>query len=62
MKSHCKRGHPLSGDNLYVPKPGNETSKPRGLLCSTCNSGIGMFDDNPALLELAAEYLRKYGK
>ncbi|PWT75530.1 MAG: hypothetical protein C5B59_08610 [Bacteroidetes bacterium] len=35
---------------------------PRGLLCSTCNSGLGMFKDSPALLEYAAEYLRKYGK
>jgi len=36
--------------------------KPRALLCSACNSGLGLFKDSPALLEYAAEYLRKYGK
>lgn len=30
IKTHCKRGHPLSGDNLHV--------SPRGLrICQTCN-------------------------
>lgn len=38
------------------------TNDPRGLLCSGCNSGLGMFKDSPALLEYAAAYLRKYGK
>ena len=127
-KSNCKRGHPLSGENLYVSPQGSRQCKscmrtqhaayrrtvkgkvagkardlresgwtqerydnvrqsqnnsyaichqpfgtpycdhdhaekiPRGLLCSTCNSGLGMFKDNPALLELAAIYLRNYGK
>ena len=29
----------------------------RGLLCSRCNTGVGLFRDNPALLRAAAEYL-----
>jgi hypothetical protein len=29
----------------------------RGLLCHRCNSGIGLFDDNPVVLEAAARYL-----
>jgi len=132
MKTHCKYGHPLSGDNLYVSPKGirncracvnrNHTqyrSTPkgmiaakrrdlresgwtveryeetlrvqgnacaickipfesfpkgpfadhdhilltaRGLLCNDCNLGLGHFKDNPSLLELAAQYLRKYGK
>jgi hypothetical protein len=34
------------------------TRKVRGLLCSQCNRGIGLFRDKPDLLERAARYLR----
>ena len=40
----------------------HDNGSSRGLLCSTCNSGLGMFKDNPTLLELAADYLRNYRK
>ena len=39
-----------------------EPPKPRGLLCSFCNKGLGFFLDSPAYLESAAQYLRKYGE
>ncbi len=34
------------------------SGKVRGLLCYRCNSGLGLFRDDPALLLVAAEYLR----
>lgn len=35
----------------------HSTGKIRGLLCSTCNLGIGYFRDRPAVLRKAADYL-----
>lgn len=33
---------------------------PRGLLCNTCNLGLGAFKDSPERCEAAATYLRKW--
>jgi len=35
------------------------TGKVRGWLCGTCNQGLGMMKDSPALLRAAAEYLER---
>lgn len=38
------------------------TSKVRGLLCGSCNTGLGFFKDNIRLLANAIVYLEKHGK
>lgn len=35
----------------------HETGKVRGMLCSNCNTGIGLFKDNTGLLQAAIDYL-----
>ena len=49
----CKK-KPL---NWLVIDHCHETHVVRGLLCGNCNTGLGLFKDNPELLQNAIKYL-----
>ena len=40
----------------------HDTGKVRELLCESCNQALGLFYDNPDVLEKASKYLRKHDK
>ena len=55
----CKIPHEdIKGKRLHIDHDHRiGFSAIRGLLCSSCNLGLGHFKDNPALLHAAAVYL-----
>jgi len=40
----------------------HKTGKNRGLLCSRCNLGLGLFCDDAGTLDSARKYLKRWGK
>lgn len=53
----CNRHQSIFARKLFVDHC-HKTGKVRGLLCSTCNSGIGHLQDNIKILQSAIEYLK----
>ena len=56
----CKRDTP-NGQGRFVVDHNHETGEVRGLLCSTCNTGLGNFMDNPDFLLSAYHYIKENG-
>lgn len=40
----------------------HDTGEVRGLLCDSCNNGLGRFKDSPELLMSALQYLQRHSK
>jgi hypothetical protein len=55
----CGSADPKGHGEFHVDHAHDETKKVRGLLCSNCNFGLGLFKDSVVSLELAIMYLRK---
>ncbi len=58
----CKTNNPGAGKQYFCVDHDHETQKPRGLLCSRCNQGLGYFKDSVALLMVAVAYLNRFKK
>ena len=57
----CCKPEPINGRRL-ADDHDHETGKRRGLLCSLCNCGIGLLQDDPSILLKAVVYLNLHGK
>lgn len=55
----CDTSNNSSGKRLFVDHC-HVTGNIRKLLCQQCNSGLGMFKDNPELLIKAADYIKEH--
>jgi hypothetical protein len=51
----CEEKRPLCVDHDH-----REPRRIRGLLCHPCNTGLGFYQDNTALMRRAAKYLESY--
>lgn len=56
----CKNTIPSSKTERFSIDHDHQTDTVRGLLCSCCNTALGMFQDKIEFLEAAVEYLLKH--
>jgi DNA-directed RNA polymerase subunit RPC12/RpoP len=54
----CKKDIALYDKNTCLDHD-HETQEERGILCSSCNRGIGLLHDDPEILRTAISYLEK---
>lgn len=56
----CKSDNPGKGLKHFHIDHNHETGKVRGLLCHSCNTGLGLFKENVDLIQKAIEYVEKH--
>jgi hypothetical protein len=56
----CESTEPKSNGARFAVDHDHKTGKVRGLLCGSCNTGIGKLGDDIALLTSAIEYLKDH--
>lgn len=56
----CQQPEPCSRNTFLAVDHCHETNKIRGLLCSNCNRGLGLFKDSVEILQNAINYLKKH--
>lgn len=58
----CGTKDPGKGLKHFHVDHSHETGKVRGLLCHSCNTGIGLFKEDVKLIEKAIEYVNRHSK
>ena len=53
----CNTDVPGRGHKNFTVDHDHETGIVRGLLCWSCNAGIGLLKDNPKIVKAALDYL-----
>lgn len=56
----CKCEFEPGGTRMNVDH-NHDTADVRGILCSSCNTGLGMFKDSPDIIDAALAYLEEHG-
>jgi hypothetical protein len=57
----CSTDVPGGTRTKFLVDHNHETGEVRGLLCYSCNNGLGMFQDSQKLLQRAIQYLNDNG-